>query len=1278
MTLTATINSVAIPVLINAVQCSATDRLNQRRVCKFGVADTVGYSLSELQQVSLDDDVLGNIFTGFIDSLELRPLSNTTTKIWVVTCKDNFVLLDKRIYTGDEFSAMLSGDIACFLHGQYMAAEGILADYVQEYDFDKDSWNAGTLTSVTGNTGDLTLSASGTNVEISYPDANAWNETGAVFTGTAISGGKVTVTPSSSYSRDWNNNTITSQTFYSGNNGGSASQSASGGAYHITSASSTNSSGGWGCSRLDSPGTVSSFIFDIDLSMTYQVNAYNASYVGITYGTTYWTGADMGKMGYMLLLMWSQNNLGVYLYKGTNSSGTSTLTQLTSRSFSIISGTTYHLKVLWAPGSHKIYFNNDTSPTLSSSDATYTSGGIGLYSYAFDGGYGPNTNTSTFDNLVMTMYTLPATWVSASKSISGVGTVGTSKIAWTPTDAAKLTVHVSLNAGSTWQACTNGGVIPGCSAGTSVSGKSVLVRATLTTADLTQLPEIDTLHWYVYQAYATSGNRVSPALDPSSLGNLGGASINYTVDTPVNTTATVQTSIDNGSTWDNVESGSSIPGLSGKMPVVYDSYDGGGSTAPLTLYGSSVADGTLTTACGMAGTTGGSETSVTTTTTGATTHYAEVLSQAGSTSGTNSLPSTPTHNGWVYRPGAGAFAAGTWTLSVTISASIWGAAGDVLTLLIFQNATCIGTLTAPITGITKTTYTLTGTALSAFTMADSDVLEFDLFWQDAHVNIGGDNPVVYVSSSVSQGVTNDMAITTAPFTAAPTADYTLTNYAAGGDATLTVDTVNGKLNVVGGTRALAIWNASPLLHDGDLYAIIGRSDAGGLVLRYQDANNFYAVRVADASASTNPGKLWVTKRVASTDTQIVAPAAIPFVRGDYHVLRVSLFGSVLTAYWDGVEIAQVTDTGLPSGGQVGYVNTTGTAYWYSLTASAQGVRLAGVLIKTKVTLTTSDTSVTPKVSNMALTARGPTLEAGMPLTTSGNRYKRSIASILDAAAARSGLWWTITAEPRLLFQSVETVPAPWVVSASHGDILLAQQPKLVYNSPFYRNRQYITDAVETATEHEARFGDGKTITWTLQYPVFGPPTILVNTIAQAVGILGVDQGRDFYYSIGERVISQDKNGTVLLSTDVLDVTYPGGTDYTAIAEDTTQQTAIATLMGGTGIIEASESALSGASSSKGVYMLKDDADALAQARIDQYDRLALAWSFSTQRAGLAPGMLVTVFSSTHGLSGHEFLVQSVATTLYEKADGSTGALYDVDTIDGALTGSWHEFFASIA
>jgi hypothetical protein len=200
------------------------------------------------------------------------------------------------------------------------------------------------------------------------------------------------------------------------------------------------------------------------------------------------------------------------------------------------------------------------------------------------------------------------------------------------------------------------------------------------------------------------------------------------------------------------------------------------------FYGSDVADATLTAACDMASATGGTETSKTSTYPSGAGVYNEVHSQGtASDSGAASIPSTPTGKGWVASPGAGTFAAGNWSASVTISSAGWGGSAGTtdITIRFFKYSggtyTSIGTINVGITTTVKTTYSFAATSMPSTTFGSSDLLYVDLWWHDNSVDTGTDNPVIYESTSATTGVANDMQITTASFVALNTMSGTESN-----------------------------------------------------------------------------------------------------------------------------------------------------------------------------------------------------------------------------------------------------------------------------------------------------------------------------------------------------------------------------------------------------------------------------------------------------------------------------------------------------------------------
>lgn len=221
-------------------------------------------------------------------------------------------------------------------------------------------------------------------------------------------------------------------------------------------------------------------------------------------------------------------------------------------------------------------------------------------------------------------------------------------------------------------------------------------------------------------------------------------------------------------------------GPGGDNPTVYESSSSStGITSDVQVnlpngtivYGSDVANGTLTTACTMPSTGGPGEQSATTVPPGGTGHdYAEVWSQ-----GNPALPSgdvfaslpSPQGNGWVYQPGSGTFATGNWSGSISVSFAVVDT-GNTLTLRFYKYSsgtyTSIGTITANVSVTTRTTYSFAATSMSSVTFGSSDLLYVDL-WLFDPTGPGGDNPTVYESTLSTVGVTNDVQVTTSNFTA---------------------------------------------------------------------------------------------------------------------------------------------------------------------------------------------------------------------------------------------------------------------------------------------------------------------------------------------------------------------------------------------------------------------------------------------------------------------------------------------------------------------------------
>jgi hypothetical protein len=156
------------------------------------------------------------------------------------------------------------------------------------------------------------------------------------------------------------------------------------------------------------------------------------------------------------------------------------------------------------------------------------------------------------------------------------------------------------------------------------------------------------------------------------------------------------------------------------------------------------------------------------------------------------------------------------------------------------------------------------------------------------------------------------------------ADY-LEKYSSGGDTAAAWTVSGGKLIGTGGTQATLIKN-DLFLQDCEIEINIDQADQGGIVARYQDGNNYYLLVVKDDSGPAPTQNIELYKRVNGSFIGL-ANADITFPRGTSKVVKFTLQGSALEAWFDSVKVISVTDTTY-TGGSVGLRNNSTTASQY--------------------------------------------------------------------------------------------------------------------------------------------------------------------------------------------------------------------------------------------------------------------------------------------------------------------------------------------------------------
>lgn len=382
------------------------------------------------------------------------------------------------------------------------------------------------------------------------------------------------------------------------------------------------------------------------------------------------------------------------------------------------------------------------------------------------------------------------------------------------------------------------------------------------------------------------------------------------------------------------------------------------------------------------------------------------------------------------------------------------------------------------------------------------------------------------------GITSQPVATLDTFDTNSAPNYTNTNRTSGALGTWFWDVLNSRLSVSGGTNALLLYT-SISCNDVDIVLDIDQADCCGLVWRESDTSNFYELDIFDASSnagSTNALKLY--KVVSNAKTQLGSTATIPFTRTTKYRVRVTMIGTAINVYFDGVNMISLTDTSLAGPGSVGIIEVSGIGRFYNFRIQPQGDNLSSKAVYTKVTLSSTDATVTPQLTDLTVAALHPNIGLGnlIPTADYTNTY---LSDNFTDLAKKSDYTWYIDQNLNFLFTARVAQPAPWVLQSSDQQLLIDGPLTVDYSADLYRNRMILDNVIATGTRSETKIGDGTTTSWSLGGDLISPPLVYLNNQLQTIGMKGLTTGMNFYWTPGSNAIDQDPSGTVLQSTDTL-------------------------------------------------------------------------------------------------------------------------------------------------
>lgn len=579
---TATIDSASVDILGASTggTFGVTDQVEQRSTAAFSIRQRLTSAgqkpihYQQGQQISILNPDGSQLFWGYLDvpTERMNAGASVITQSGQViefrtdvTCKDGIYWADKRT-AAVTFSNTLAGDIVSYLVQTILAAEGVIGYHVSRTETTQADWQSinggGALSSnldAITYPGDLRLALNGSLATQTQTDT-----TQAAFAAGTLTQVQANSTPSQTIA-DWFIDGFESGNFTAGG------WDTSGGANWAVQ-STTKDTGSFAAKGTAS---TSGQTLKKDLGGTQaQVYVKVRWWANQTTATTIPIGLlDQGGVSAPAVVM---NSDGHWAYWN----GTAFTHFPTDQTYAV---TTWYTVEAWLSGGTLRVWINGTELTgggvtlKNISNGTVT-GATKVQHFCANG----VSATAALDNVQVRLFT-SGTWVTPALAGPTTGGLTASSITWAATipSGASLAVQTSLDGGTTWQTATSGAAIPGLVTGQSMNGVSVQVKASYTAPDPqpASTPTLTSLIFSVTTTqYATSGQRISPALDISAADIARAATVSWDATMPAGTSLVVETSLDNGVSWQSVTNGGTISGLQLEPPPYDDVFDSDSSS----------------------------------------------------------------------------------------------------------------------------------------------------------------------------------------------------------------------------------------------------------------------------------------------------------------------------------------------------------------------------------------------------------------------------------------------------------------------------------------------------------------------------------------------------------------------------------------------------------------------------------------------------------------------------------------------------------------------------
>ncbi len=533
--------------------------------------------------------------------------------------------------------------------------------------------------------------------------------------------------------------------------------------------------------------------------------------------------------------------------------------------------------------------------------------------------------------------------------------------------------------------------------------------------------------------------------------------------------------------------------------------------------------------------------------------------------------------------------------------------------------------------------------------------------------------------------TNQPAATQDLFSSNTLSNYTNTSKSGGSTASIFYETASSRISLIGGSGGLYL-NNSISCTDVDLLCDLDKSDAGGLVWRETSTSNYYELGVYDGSSSSGfTNQLRLYKVSSGTRSLLGSASAITFTRGTFHRIRVTMQGGLINVYFDGQCVQSYLDLSPLGVGPCGLRNDGGTSRYYQFNIQPLGTNLTGQSLYTKTTMTTSDPSVMPQLFTLVACVRGSSIATGAtipqlhPATTP---FATFYSNEMDAMVQASGdyywyvdRWRQLHIGPRLARPGAFPLQSVYDPANSSGYLLYLPQVSVNSSADLFRSQQIMTNVTGLVTPPvEVKAADGSTTSWTLGYPVYSAPTILINGSPATIGVQGIDNNRQFYWQPGSSSISYDNTLPKLPAGTIISITYVGQSTVNDVLNSSGAQSAQAALEGNSGIVASIQSAQLG--QTKG--MTTAQATTFGNGLLSRYGiNNPIEAMGTTLYAGLVPGTTISLFLPEMMSTWNAQLpIVKVTTTAYQTSNNGIVYFYAIDATNGANQSNWQRVFFS--